>query len=106
MVLNTLTACLMAYSSDYNVPVNETEDFVSPLDMPYEWVLMEQKTIDKVYDTYLFFVRHNMAYIAYICSKDSEGKPLGWQILEYEIAVRLFSMLKEHKEDYAEFISS
>jgi len=106
MVLNTVATCLMAYSSDYDVPISETENFLSPLDMEYDYQILEHKTIDNVYDVYLFFIKHNMAYIAYICSKDSIGIPLGWQILEYPIAVRIFPMLKEHKGDYAEFISS
>jgi len=106
MVLTTVTACFMAYSSDYDVQTINTSDTFSPLDQSYEWMLLEHKIVDKVYDTYLFFIRHNMAYIAYICSKDADGQPVGWQILEYPIAVRLFPMLEEHKADYAEFISS
>lgn len=105
MVLNTLATCLLAYTSDYNVEYNETENTFCPLDHEYEWMMLEHKIIDKVYDAYLFFIRHNMAYIAYICSKDSAGQPIGWQILEYPIAVKLFPVLKEHKEEYAEFIS-
>ena len=106
MVLNTVATCLMAYSSDYDVPYNESENTFCPLDHTYEWMMQEHKIIDKVYDAYLFFIRHNMAYVAYICSKDSHGIPIGWQILEYKIAVRMFPMLKEHKQDYAEFMSS
>ncbi len=108
MVLVAFTACMLATSPSMVDSVSpmidipfEDDSTYSPLDYPYDFRFIAKEELGHIYDAYLFFSPQNLYYTGWLCSKNPDGKIVGWQIIEYWLAKKIFPDLKSKKDQYA-----
>jgi len=101
MVLATFTACMLATTTPMlDVPCEDDTEY-SPLDFPFDYKFIAKQELGLIYDAYLFFTPQNMYYTGWLCSKDRDGKIVGWQLIEFWLAKKIFPDLKNRKDQYA-----
>ncbi len=101
MVLVAFAACMLATTTPMLDLPNEDDSTYSPLDFPFDFRFIAKQDLGHIYDAYLFFSPQNMYYTAWICSKDGNNKIVGWQIIEYWLAKKIFPDLKNRKSQYS-----
>ncbi len=105
MVLGLFATCLLSAGSMSDEVFDEPDTEYSPLEFPYDYRFVRKQSLGDIYDAYLFWSPQNMYYTAWLCSKDKE-EIMGWQLLEFKMAKKIFPYLRGKEDQYAPISSS